>query len=117
MVDIAGCLSRPQPLDISTIKGSLLGPVLFLVYINDFRNCTSLDLFLFADDTTALKTGPQLHELINVANLELKRMVNWFCANKMALNKSKTKYIIFHNKGKRLIFRDWMFLLTIIPTR
>jgi hypothetical protein len=116
VVDIAGCVSRPQPLDISTIKGSLLGPVLFLVYINDFPNCTSLDSFLFADDTTALKTGPQLPELINVANLKLKQMVDWFHAIKMALNIYKTKYIIFHNKSKRLTFRDWMFLLTIIPT-
>jgi hypothetical protein len=116
VVDIAGCMSRPQPLDISTIKGSLLRPVLFLVYINDFPNCTSLDLFLFADDTTALKTGLQLPELINVANLKLKQIVDWFRAIKMALNIYKTKYIIFHNKGKRLTFRDWMFLLTIIPT-
>jgi hypothetical protein len=102
VVDISGYLSNPQPLDISTIQGSLLGPILFLVYINDFPNCTNLSSFLFADDTTALKTGPNLPELISDVNAELKKMSLWFRANKMALNISKTKYIIFHNKGKKI---------------
>jgi hypothetical protein len=102
IVDIAGYTSSPQPLDISTIQGSLLGPILFLIYINDFPNCTSLKSFLFADDTTALKTGPNLTDLIHDVNNELKKMSTWFIANKMALNVSKTKYIIFHNKGKRV---------------
>ncbi len=102
VVDISGHLSQPQQLDISTIQGSLLGPILFLIYINDFPNCTTLNTYLFADDTTALKTGPLLPELINEVNDELKKMSDWFRANKMALNISKTKYIIFHNKGKKI---------------
>jgi hypothetical protein len=102
VVDISGHLSNPQNLDISTIQGSLLGPVLFLIYINDFPNCTTLNTFLFADDTTAIKTGPILSELIDNINMELKKMASWFRSNKMALNISKTKYIIFHNKGKQI---------------
>jgi hypothetical protein len=74
----------------------------FLIYINDFPNCTHLSSFLLADDTTALKTGPIQHDLINDVNTELKKMASWFQANKMALNVSKTKYIIFHNKGKKI---------------
>jgi hypothetical protein len=102
VVDISGHKSHPLPLDISTIQGSLLGPILFLIYINDFPNCTKLDTFLFADDTTALKTGPNLTDLVNCVNNELKNMFDWFCANKMALNLTKTKYIVFHNKGKKI---------------
>jgi hypothetical protein len=102
VVDLSGFLSKPQPLDISTIQGSLLGPILFLVYINDFPACTRLDTFLFADDTTALKTGHCLHEIVNSINTELKSIVEWFCANKMALNISKTKYVVLHNKGKNV---------------
>jgi hypothetical protein len=64
VVDLTGHLSKPLPLDISTIQGSLLGPFLFLIYINDFPYCTNLDTFLFADDTTALKTGSHLPDII-----------------------------------------------------
>jgi hypothetical protein len=98
----SGFLSNPQPLDISTIQGSMLGPILFLIYINDFPNCTSLDSFLFADDTTALKSGPSLPDIVTTINRELKLMAEWFRANKMALNTKKTKYIVFHNKGKKV---------------
>jgi hypothetical protein len=99
---VAGYNSSPQPLDISTIQGSLLGPVLFLIYINDFPNCTSLKSFLYTDDTTALKIGTNLTDLIHNVNNEIKKMSAWFKANKMSLNVSKTKYIIFYSKGKRV---------------
>jgi hypothetical protein len=51
---------------------------------------------------TALKTGSCLQEIINFINTELKNIVQWFCANKMALNISKTKYVVFHNKDKNV---------------
>jgi hypothetical protein len=55
---------------------------------------------LFADDTTGLAKGYVLQDVINYVNVELQKMANWFRANKMCLNASKTKYIIFrtHNK-------------------
>jgi hypothetical protein len=102
VVDISGHFSKPQQLDISTIQGSLLGPVLFLIYINDFPNCTTLKSFLFADDTTILNSGPNLPDLVMEINSELKKMAAWFRANKMAVNATKTKYIVFHNRGKRV---------------
>jgi hypothetical protein len=85
---------------MSVIQGSLLGPTLFLVFINDFPNCTSLKTYLFADDTSALKSGPNLNELFNNINGELCKIATWYRANKMSANASKTKYIILHNKGK-----------------
>jgi hypothetical protein len=87
---------------MSVIQGSLLGPTLFLIFINDFPNCTSLNTFLFADDTSALKSGPNLPELFESINNELQKITTWYRANKMSANASKTKYIIFHNKGKRI---------------
>jgi hypothetical protein len=86
VVDINGFTSKPQPLDIFTIQGCLLGPILFLISINDFLNCTNLSSFLFLADTKALITGSHLPELVNSVNSEIKNMAEWFCGNKMALN-------------------------------
>jgi hypothetical protein len=57
---------------------------------------------LFADDTSALAKGHNLSELISYVNVELQKMANWFRANKMACNTSKTKFIIFRAKNKHI---------------
>jgi hypothetical protein len=100
IVDINNNHSKPRSVDMSVIQGSLLGPTLFLVFINDFPYCTSLKTYLFADDTSALKSGPNLNDLFNSINDELCKIATWYRANKMSANASKTKYVIFHNKGK-----------------
>jgi hypothetical protein len=61
-----------------------------------------LDTFLFADDTSGLKAGNNLPKLIDQCNVELQKMANWLRANKMCVNTSKTKFIVFHTRGKRL---------------
>jgi hypothetical protein len=99
-VDINGNFSEFLDLDISVIPGSTVGPLLFLCYINDFWRCTSMFSVLFADDITSLAKGLILNDVIKYVNCELQKMANWFRANKLSLNASKTKYIIFrtHNK-------------------
>ncbi len=87
-------------LDISVIQGSTLGPILFLCYINDFWTCTSMFSVLFTDDTTGLAKGPVLKDLTQFVNYELQKMANWFRANKMSVNASKTKFIIFKAYNK-----------------
>ena len=99
-VDINGNLSTSKSLDISVLQGSILGPILFLCYINDLHLCTSLFTTMFADDTACADSDSCLDTLITRANTELKKIALWFRANKMAVNIGKTKYIIFHNKGK-----------------
>jgi len=99
-VDINGVLSDPLNLDISVIQGSILGPILFLCYINDFWMATSLFSVLFADDTTGLGKGKNLKELTIYVNHELQKISNWFHANKMAVNANKTKFIVFRTRGK-----------------
>jgi hypothetical protein len=101
-VDIAGSLSEQIALDISVIQGSTLGPILFLCYINDFWTATSLFSVLFADDTTCLAKGFNLRELTCYVNGELRKIANWFRSNKMALNTSKTKFMIFRTRGKQI---------------
>jgi hypothetical protein len=99
-VEINGKLSDSLGLDISVIQGSTLGPLLFLCYINDFFAATTLFSVLFADDTTCLSKGKKLNELVPYVNQELQKIALWFKANKMAVNTSKTKFIIFRTQGK-----------------
>jgi hypothetical protein len=87
------------------MQGSILGPILFLCFINDMPNCTDLLSLLFADDTACLTSGPDLKAVITKANTELQKISQWFLANKMAVNVSKTKYIIFKPKGKKTVIR------------
>ena len=101
-VDINGHISSPKSIDISVLQGSILGPILFLCYINDLPEATTLLTFLFADDTCGLISGPILSELIDIMNTEINKLANWFRANKMAVNIGKTKFIIFHAKTKKI---------------
>ncbi len=101
-VDIDGDLSDPREINISVLQGSILGPILFLCYINDLPNSSKLLTFLFADDTQGLARGRNLPALLDEINVELKSWAAWFRSNKMKVNTSKTKYIIFHTKGKKV---------------
>jgi hypothetical protein len=103
MVDIDGNMSHPVTLgEISVIQGSVLGPTLFNMYINDLSFATSLDTAMFADDTQCLAGGGDLSALIDHVNIELKKLAAWFKANRMAVNADKTHFIIFHTKGKKI---------------
>ena len=87
---------------MSVIQGSILGQILFLIHIDDHLLASSLlEAFLFADDTQGLKAGKKLSELMDSVNLELAKWAQWFRSNKMAVNTDKTKYLIFHTKGKK----------------
>ena len=86
----------------SFLQSSSLGPILFLCFINDFPQCTTLMSYLFADDTTCLATGKDLASLFNFVNVELPKISKWYSIIKMTINTSKTKYIIFRNKGRKL---------------
>ena len=74
---------------------TILGPVLFLVYINDIYKCSTINLLCFADDTTAYMSGTNVKELIAEVNVQLKKLYDWLCCNKLSLNVNKTYYTIF----------------------
>jgi len=101
-VDIGGIHSDALNIEISVIQGSILGPILFLCYINDLYSATTLFTVLFADDTTGLGKGKNLGLLTAYVNEELQKISNWLRSNKMAINTSKTKFIIFRTRGKRV---------------
>jgi hypothetical protein len=101
-VEIEGHLSDIEYITISILQGSILGPILFLCFINDLPNCTDMLSLLFADDTACLTSGNNLKNVIKKANVELQKLSQWFRANKMAVNVSKTKYIIFKPSNKKV---------------
>ena len=84
-------------------QGSVLGPLLFLIYINDFKNCSRLlDFHLFADDTNLFASHKNISDLEILINKELVNVNEWLCANKLSLNLEKTNFILFHPPQKKL---------------
>ena len=82
-------------------QGSVLGLLLFLLYINDLPNISSkLKFFLFADDTNIYFECKDLKNLEKIMNFELKKLYEWLCINRLSLNISKTKFVIFHAPNK-----------------
>ena len=77
----------------------MLGPRLFILYINDVCNVSKILKFvLFADDTNILYSDANVNNLNNVVNSELDKLNIWFIINKLSLNVSKTNYILFDNR-------------------
>jgi hypothetical protein len=80
-------------------QGSVLGPLLFILYINDIINCSNiLKFILFADDTNLFYSNKNITELAKIMNFELAKVSTWFRANKLSLNASKTTFICFGSK-------------------
>ena len=84
-------------------QGSVLGPLLFLLYINDLNNAlTYSHVYLFADDTHILHINNSIDSLCKKLNIDLKLLCNWLNANKIALNNNKTELIVFKHHSKKL---------------
>ena len=80
-------------------QGSVLGPLVFIVYTNDLPKAVpTCKTILFADDTTVYKTGPNVKELFSVMKKDLTTLIDWFRSNKLSLNLSKTNYVLFSSK-------------------
>jgi len=95
VTEIDGVVSDLVKILAGVPQGSILGPLLFLIYINDLPNASNFRKFLFADDTSLHMSDKNLKDLEVRANEELAKVERWFRTNKMVLNSKKTKFILF----------------------
>ena len=80
-------------------QGSVLGPVLFRLYINDICNVSNLLKFvLFADDTNIFCSSTSLHDLRGTINRELGKLFVWFSVNRLSIHLGKTNYMLFRGR-------------------
>ena len=98
-IKLNGCKSSLMGIEFGVPKGSILGPLLFLIFIiNDLPNTSKFYIKLFADDTFLCAQNKDFSKLENEVNLELEKVFVWLASNKLTLNTEKSKYMIVTKK-------------------
>ena len=91
---VEGCVCKPPLISCGVPQGSILGPLLFLIYINDLPGCLlHTKAHMYADDTTIYACSVSTAELYAKVNNDLTRVRDWLLANKLSLNVTKTEYM------------------------
>ena len=100
VVHVNNTYSDQQSIVYGVPQGSILGPSLFSIYINDLPNASKFETRLFADDTVLFLSNDNLKTLNKDVNYELLNIEAWLNANRLSLNYSKTKYLLIKPKTK-----------------
>ncbi len=99
LVKIGNSISSMGSIGCGVPQGSILGPLLFIIYINDCVNVIKKsDVIMFADDTNHFASGRNMNQVVRLVNSELNLLSEWFKVNKLSLNTKKTQYIVFNKR-------------------
>ena len=102
-VSINGYNSDLMSVNCGVPQGSVLGPLLFLIYINDLHKAIRYcKVHHFADDTNLFHTNKSVKNLNKLVNHDMKQLNNWLSANKISLNVEKTEVVVFKSPRKVL---------------
>ena len=92
-----GVQSETHRVDCGVSQGSILGPLLFILNMNDICNVSKLMFTILYTDDTCVYLGAQIYQkLFKLINSELNHLCTWFKSNKLSLNTGKTFYMVFH---------------------
>lgn len=100
LVDISGVHSGQAPVTCGVPQGSILGPLLFLIYVNDMSAVVKSKLLLYADDSGILVSGKDTSQIESILSSELEQVSEWLIDNKLSLHLGKTESILFGSKPK-----------------
>ena len=106
-VQLSDVRSSVRPISVGVPEGSILGPLLFNIFINDIvKSSTKFNFILYADDTTLNSTldsfGQDAMEIQNTIVSELKSIFKWLDVNRLCINVAKSKFMLFHMPQKEI---------------
>ena len=97
-----GVSSLLKNINIGIPQGSALGPILFLIYINDIVDCLNFNVTLYADDSVLTLDHKNINTLQSNLNIEIPKINSWLIANQLSLNVNKTKFLYFGKPKQKL---------------
>ena len=104
---VNGCFSKSRLLRCGVPQGTILGPLLFLIYINDLPNCLLHSRArMFPDDTNLTYASNSIHDINLNFNEDLANDSQWLSANKLTLNQSKTEFMLIGSRQRISTFQD-----------
>ena len=116
-VEIDGNTSSREHILCGVPQGSILGPLLYLIYVNDIHKSCQSNILSFADDTTMYISNSNLTSLFQDANTEINYLYKWFCANKLSLNAKKTNYMVIRPAHMQCNFNGKDVFINGIPLK
>ena len=106
---VDGRKSMLETITCGVPQGSVLGPLLFLLYVNDLPNCSNFQSWLFADDAVLVMSDKSLEKLEQKMNIEASKLHDWLLANKLTIHYTdKTTYMLIKYKKNQKL-QDFKF--------
>ena len=102
LVNVEKSFSEPGKLECGVPQGSILGPLLFILYVNDMPGAVNCEMLLYSDDNCLVFQAKDLDTIFDRLNTEFNKLCDWFLDNKLSfdIGKDKTKSILFTGKNR-----------------